>query len=949
MPGAMEQAGRRRVWLFHGRPYDPDLGVEVDVWGSTSIIAVETTELLKLNQTDDAPGCSTMAACSGGTLGATPVGALVASNADLGSVEKVFTSFPSGASSIFAVFESAPVGRETWQAGSYTVRINVTSPAPVGSLWVETHVCRVNDACGVVSTVGSATGKAIALSGAAGPRQMVVTGSQSTGDAADRIYIVLTASHPSSTSLGITPDQVIDTPIEDPMLPPAGPIKLSVKEPMSISASLVLSGGSLARHALPSIGDTVLPNPDGIWDPILRYSWGHRRIRWLKGWDDQQPSEYEVVWDGQAQGITRADREEIVIGTRGLEDLFKHNLQQRVFQPGFEPYFIGDGVDNQIDFGDNLDRGASGLTIGYAFRTSTLQTAGGYAKKSGVAAVNAGYGLMLGVGGSIRFDLADGVAQFNVAVTPPGGYDTGTRIAVIGRLQKSTNTAWLYWNLYDGSGWVEAGTLDVTGLGNLDNAVSLFAGRHGTGGFLTGEIERLVMTGSGSFADLQLVQAALDERFAEDVDPTPFIHYVPLSENLGLLAGDLSPSGFDGTISGNADSDKLWSGTMNGTRDLEGQPYPYALGRSSVNPIVWLDPVKYIGILSSESFFAPVLEDGVREGGVVFEEDTTTGGPINTNAPAEGEFRTRNVPDTENGAPRGTYIRFNPPVDITGDVTVSLDEAAFPQPGILAGRLAFFKIPGANLIGSAEIDAVTPYTCGHYWAREHVLAMDALDEVLASAWAHWTVDPRQPRSPNGSLRVVAFQLRDLTGETPDHEWYLGDDINLASFMRDGLVLQGYAPTWRTATLNYNRYRGALPFSSIFDSVSLDQRVNLSQEWRSVTWPEDQDDIDALLEQFLDAEDASFDTGIWSRADALAEVARRFAIQNGAAPDYRALPIQGGEVIGVKGKVWLGDVAAIHGDRFGLESGLLFLVLGAQEDQDPERGTQVDLWGGFPLS
>lgn len=742
------------------------------------------------------------------------------------------------------------------------------------------------------------------------------------------------------------------------IVPPPGTIPGLLVSPFSVSASLVRGGSEISPHALPSFGDVELANPDGEIDKLARLSWDRRLTEHRLGLEGDLVSDYQTIWVGEAEQPNDADRETLSIGIRGVEDIYEDDFQPNRYTPGFEPYVIFDGIDNQIDFGDNINRGTVNFTIGCAFRTTVgSQGAGLYTKKDGVANNQAGYALSLGAGGTIRLDLSDGVSGFNVNEIPPGGYDAGVRIAIIGRVIQSADIAHLYWNI-DGAGWVEAGNVDITGLGNIDNAVNLFVGRRGLGAFFDGEIERVAGIFGADGSNLQAMQNALDERYAGDVDASGFSHYVPLDENFGFDAADASPNGFDGTISGDSDDDDLWTGTPNGTKEIEGEPIPYFAGRSSFNQARWVDTEKLIFQISDVNFFSPDVFS-VREGFVPIDLSVAhpPSGNIFNTAPEAGTYFFQSRGGFANAGNGGVFVRLGS--FPTGTITWSADstdietnESSFYPRTIFSGALSKATGTVGSFPGAPELDAAAPYVSG-ISIQERQRTADVLDEILLGVDARWTVDPRNPFDANGNIQPTVLQLRDLTGETPVATYRLDPDDAPSDFDVDNFQQIGVSPVWFQVTLRYHRYRGHLTSGSEPSEISPGTRVpfrlvqELMQEWRGVTAPDNQLAKDTIRLTFKGAEARQVDSIGWFRDDAETEADRMFGLYN------RQIRLFRGQLTGGLFEHWIGDVIAVEATRIlsDPETGpvtKLFLVVGVDDDAN-ESGTVLDLWGGFDLT
>jgi hypothetical protein len=164
-------------------------------------------------QTDTAPACATTAACSGAAIA--NIAELLCSEG--GTPGESADSFGAGAGSsnqACVFWELAPDDGDSWDAGDYVVRINVTS-GNSSLTWVATYVCRLNSSCVNQETIGNLTGQAIGL-GSTGVKSMTVAGSAVAPAAGDKIYIVCVfdsaGAHGNNTAQ-LVPDQLIDTPL----------------------------------------------------------------------------------------------------------------------------------------------------------------------------------------------------------------------------------------------------------------------------------------------------------------------------------------------------------------------------------------------------------------------------------------------------------------------------------------------------------------------------------------------------------------------------------------------------------------------------------------------------------------------------------------------------------------------------------------------------------------
>lgn len=742
--------------------------------------------------------------------------------------------------------------------------------------------------------------------------------------------------------------------------PPKGTVPGVLTDPHSVRAS-ILSGNVLSRAGLPSFGDVTYANPDGRFDEHLEFSWHKRSVETRQGFVGDTWETMDLRFFGEAEDPD-GDRDEIRVPLRGFEDRAQKPLQTRFYEPGFEPYVVFDGVDDWINFGDNLDRGTVAFIFGVAFRTSAaLHSAGLYTKKPGIATVGAGYALNLGSGGVIRLDLADGDENINISHTPAAGYNTGERISVIGQVQRGTDTAFLYVNLNDGSGWTEVGSADISTLGSVDNVQALAAGSVNSGGsaFFDGEIERLVQTSPATGSDLTEVQDALDERYPEDVDASTLDHFVPLTENTGTSAGDLSPNGFDGTLN-NTGPEEPWSGFRNGTRDLEGKPVPIMMGQSSFFRPILVDPIKLIWQISDRDDGSATV---VFESGASIEFDDTPppfGDELWEISPGAGQHTVGGFTAAENSGNAGVFVRLGS--DPTGEITVTAFTSStepdhtvnFVLQTLLQQR--FSNEFDGFLVGRNELIAATSAPSG-FNVQEPTTLANITDRFLEGPGFHWTVDPRDPVDSNDRTKLLVFQSRDLTGETPDATINLDEADVLSEVSQFGFEFRGRGLIYRRVTGKYLQLTGHQPIANILQAVDLFFRLHYSTEWRQVSVTADETDYTGTDPALRGAdEDLEFESA-WSklfgegtqsgeikdlsdlRDETRNEALRRLAL-HAEGPEIVEL-----ELTEQQFRFWLGDVLQVNGSRFGLGNGKLYLVVGVDDDANAS-GSRLTLWGGF---
>ena len=174
--------------------------------------------LISLQQTNITAPCGFAAYCSTQSNTSGLTGASDARSGGFpGTVEVVPELVNSETRVNVVVFSTLDLGVISWGSGTHTVRLNITT-GNSSLTWEDTYVCRVNTSCTNQETLGSLTSQAIDIS-STGVQTMNITGSSTTALSTDRLVYVLAFSnssdHGGNDGFGYTPDQLIDTPIDD--------------------------------------------------------------------------------------------------------------------------------------------------------------------------------------------------------------------------------------------------------------------------------------------------------------------------------------------------------------------------------------------------------------------------------------------------------------------------------------------------------------------------------------------------------------------------------------------------------------------------------------------------------------------------------------------------------------------------------------------------------------
>ena len=166
-------------------------------------------------QKDVATSCGPQSSCSGGTVGTNTFDHEMEDGASGGTTE-VMADIAAGTSNLTLFFQSTALNQLTWDSGTWTVRLNVTTGdknLSLEGIWI----CREASDCTTVATIGSDTSMSTTLNAGTYSWDIsgVATDDTDGGSETDTVYIAMEVAngHMNSRTLGITPDRDVDSPI----------------------------------------------------------------------------------------------------------------------------------------------------------------------------------------------------------------------------------------------------------------------------------------------------------------------------------------------------------------------------------------------------------------------------------------------------------------------------------------------------------------------------------------------------------------------------------------------------------------------------------------------------------------------------------------------------------------------------------------------------------------
>lgn len=683
-------------------------------------------------------------------------------------------------------------------------------------------------------------------------------------------------------------------------------------------ASLFAGGeeGEIGARSLPSVGAGLIDNSDDKQDIFQKFEWGGRSWRVFVGEQEKQFASFVEVWPGRAGRNVEIGRNIIEVPLEDVAKRFDQPVQQNTFMPGFEPYVEFDGIDDEIAFGDVLNRGTASFNWGVAFRTTADQQARLYFKGTGVGSgAGAGYVIGLLTGGQVMAKVADGtdIARPVATVT----YDDGQRHVLHARLDRTANTLDLF---FDG---IQVASADASLVGDIANTGILTAGSAATRQEFTGEIERIAAQQTAFIGN---VRGFLDEPFPEDFDTSVFgtaAHAVPLTENVGTSVADLGAGAFDGTIQGGVDA--KWSGLRNGRRELEGERIPLAYGdlsgelvslagepdvrRMRIEPVL-IDEIKQVW--KWHEFSSQALRSA-EDGGGALTEELFTGKDFWTDedGPTAGNFW---VNLTDSLIRLGAAPALKLTISVLGDNSPAFED----EPHRILRRIAGIHvgIPEPAGFEDAAFNALDGVARAGIYIRDENID-ETFDWLMRSVQGWWSI------GRTGLLTVDQLKVPVTPIAT------IRDDEIAESTRRRTAVP---AVHWRDR-IKFGRNWAVQAPGDLIGTLSSARRDIFVRETIVVQ------DMDAALKtQFLRASDVTLDSLLIARFEAENEILsltrNLFAVRR-EVWDIRLLT----RILAF----WLGDVIEFGPDvtRFDL-AGRRFVVIGIKETIT--EGTTLTLWG-----
>jgi hypothetical protein len=378
----------------------------------------------------------------------------------------------------------------------------------------------------------------------------------------------------------------------------------------------------------------------------------------------------------------------------------------------------------------------------------------------------------------------------------------------------------------------------------------------------------------------------------------------------------LNPETFAGTNSGPTGLEATES-AGGGTN----KPRPYGVVRNATLP--WAN-TSLVVAQAAAAAPRPVSVTAVYDRGV--SPVSGAGAPYSslsdltqTSAPAPGTWRVYPGSATE-----GTYVRdyTTPGGELTADLIEGASAADRYAARLAARILSEAGVATADILGAAELDAVTPWSAGWWTGTSPARAGDALDRLTASIHGAWLPD-RQGR----------FQIVRLAAPAPPaaliiEPWMIlkGD----GALSRTVNALEGL-PVWRV-TVRYQRNWTPQDANTVLPAA-LDRKAWAALDYRTIVLSDE-----AVKRRHPLAREIVLDTALDAPDDArsLAEfLLQTYCVRR----DLYTVDLPSDQALGAD----LGVSVELRVPRFDLRAGKLFRAIGLVEDLTRNR-TTLTLWG-----
>lgn len=675
--------------------------------------------------------------------------------------------------------------------------------------------------------------------------------------------------------------------------------KARLVSPYNVENSIMTSGRPGGR-SIPAYGEVSAANPDGALDGYLTASWADRPFIIKAGTDGLSYSQFPTVFDGFAANVSATETTVSwqLEGKHGK--LARPSLQANRYRGmgPMRPTF--DGTNDYAELGTYT----SIATVAFEcwFRCTGSNT-------SADTQILAGHGTAFGsttldwyaqiTNAGVLSVVIHRESASPVSITATGDYRDSTDHHLALLVTPGASASKLY---IDGTliGSATAPTFSEVTAGTL------FLGRTLgiAGNFFKGEIHEVrfwkVTRSQAQF--ISAMNAPLASPSSSDL-----FAYHKMADGTGTTL--TAKIGTNGTLTG-----ATWTGSYQGNAILAGAPKPLAFGHSyQVEPTL-IDPTNLVYQVHDGTVddITSVQERGaeVTDAGDVADLYATsvTAGQFKTDL-ARGLFRLGSSPTGQMTA------------TVQGDEvsTTYVNTAGAILSRILVTRLGL-TTTDVDTASLTALASAQPAEVGLFLSTAGGLVNtdEACDRLIETIGGYWTAT-RAGQLVFGLVTDPADGVSTYTITTAD--------VRLESIER--IVIPAPAKLVR---LGYKPYGMPLDFERSATSLGVETRQDYAQAERFA-----QADDSSVADIYRNAVEWTYSTLFRDYADAATEAARQLTLYKEPREAYR-IPLAKGFF-----RFEIGDVVTLEIDRFGLDAGKQFMVVGITEDAKNDD-VSVTVWG-----
>lgn len=490
--------------------------------------------------------------------------------------------------------------------------------------------------------------------------------------------------------------------------------------------------------------------------------------------------------------------------------------------------------------------------------------------------------------GAWGFEFTGGVRTFYLS---DRGYMTGASDspAHTNYIPATTNPLQIDASVFNGSFSGKAGSFGAIRILNGDGDFDEMAGLYWAGRNVK------VYAGAPDFTREQFVKAF--DGLCDSIEHSEDDIIINIQNNEKTLESEFAQNTYGGT------------GGLDGGSDLDGKPKPLLYGEA-----LRITPV----LVDAANLIYQIHDGAIEEVTAVYDRGvalTSSGdvADITVGSVSAGHYKTQLS---------GGFIRLGSTpdgqitVDAKGDNTGGyVDTAGQIVTRLLRTKLGLFNLTDAAIDQGAfnQLDIDVPASVGVY-IEDKTTVREVIDSLLTPVQCYWTYD-------------MEGLITAGVGKEPSESVYTLNADNIIDGEFKAVAV--YTPSWR---VNLGYARRWTNQNEVATGASEEYRDFAQQEYRKVII-EDRN----IRTISATSVEQNFNSLIVNEADAIEQAQRIAELYNFKRTLYKAL------VKDIFFRVRIGDTVTVQLNRFGLDNGQNFLIVGMSYDAETNL-TELELWG-----